>query len=236
MIITYLILVKLILAHFLADFCFQTKGFVQKKQEGRQSYHIMHTITHAALAYILVWDFRAWYIPLVIGLSHYLIDLWKSKKDESIINFIIDQIMHLIIIISLWLLATKQTGVVWESLKSLFENQVFWVYLVSFVFILKPTSIILSVSTKKWEEGRGTNGLENAGQWIGYLERTLILIFMCLSIYEAIGFLLAAKSIYRFGELKEASEIKKTEYIMIGTFLSFTIAIINGVFLQFFCN
>ena len=44
--------------------------------------------------------------------------------------------------------------------------------------------------------------------------------------WEAIGFLLAAKSVFRFGELKDAKDRKLTEYILIGTFLSFGIAII----------
>lgn len=56
---------------------------------------------------------------------------------------------------------------------------------------------------------------------------------MCIGVYEAIGFILAAKSIFRFGELKEAADIKKTEYIMIGTLLSFTIAIIDGLVIQY---
>ncbi|MDL2282397.1 DUF3307 domain-containing protein [Parabacteroides sp. OttesenSCG-928-G06] len=232
MIINYLILVKLLLAHFLVDFCFQSKIFVQKKREGKQSYHLVHAVTHASFAYFFVGCLKAWYIPLVVFGSHYLIDLWKSKRKESLTNFIIDQMMHLAIIIMLWLFVADQTETVRENIIKLFENKHFWVYLTGFVFVLKPTSVILSVSTKKWEAGRSFKGLENAGQWIGYLERILILIFISLSVYEAIGFLLAAKSIYRFGELKEPSEVKKTEYIMIGTFLSFTIAIIVGLILN----
>ena len=47
---------------------------------------------------------------------------------------------------------------------------------------------------------------------------------------EGIGFLLAAKSIFRFGELTKPREVKITEYVMIGTFSSFAIAIILGAF------
>jgi hypothetical protein len=42
--------------------------------------------------------------------------------------------------------------------------------------------------------------------------------------FEAIGFLIAAKSIFRFGDLKEAKDLKMTEYVLIGTLLSFGIA------------
>ncbi len=51
---------------------------------------------------------------------------------------------------------------------------------------------------------------------------------------EAVGFLLAAKSIFRFGELNKAKEIKVTEYVLIGTFASFTIAVVIGIILHKF--
>ena len=50
--------------------------------------------------------------------------------------------------------------------------------------------------------------------------------FILLGSYEAIGFLMAAKSIFRFGELKDKNEIKRTEYVLLGTLMSFTIAVV----------
>ena len=70
--------------------------------------------------------------------------------------------------------------------------------------------------------------MPNAGKWIGYLERVLILTFIFTDNIDGIGFLLAAKSIFRFGELNRTKDIKVTEYVLIGTFVSFTIAIIVG--------
>ena len=46
---------------------------------------------------------------------------------------------------------------------------------------------------------------------------------------EGIGFLLAAKSIFRFGDLNKAQELRNTEYILIGTLTSFAIAISIGL-------
>ena len=60
------------------------------------------------------------------------------------------------------------------------------------------------------------------------LERVLILTFIFVGYSEGIGFLLAAKSIFRFGDLQKSSELKLTEYVLIGTFLSFAIAIMVG--------
>lgn len=80
------------------------------------------------------------------------------------------------------------------------------------------------------------NGLKDGGLWIGYIERFLILTFVLMSYHEGIGFLLAAKSIFRFGELKNETEIKRTEYILIGTLLSFVLAVCVGMLMKVTLN
>lgn len=64
-------------------------------------------------------------------------------------------------------------------------------------------------------------GLTRGGQYIGWLERILVLLLVLMDQPNGIGFLIAAKSILRFGEIKDTSQRKVTEYIIIGTFLSF---------------
>ena len=63
---------------------------------------------------------------------------------------------------------------------------------------------------------------------IGITERILTLII--LGQYAAIGFIMAAKSILRFKE----SQTQKAEYVLIGTMLSFGIAIMLGISVQYF--
>ncbi|NLX81670.1 MAG: DUF3307 domain-containing protein, partial [Proteiniphilum sp.] len=53
--------------------------------------------------------------------------------------------------------------------------------------------------------------------------------FILVGRWEGIGFLLAAKSVFRFGDLKESKDRKLTEYILIGTLLSFGIAMGIGL-------
>jgi hypothetical protein len=71
--------------------------------------------------------------------------------------------------------------------------------------------------------------LNNAGKIIGMLERLFVFVFVVTGNWEGIGFLLAAKSVFRFGDLKESKDRKLTEYILIGTLLSFGIAIATGM-------
>ena len=64
-----------------------------------------------------------------------------------------------------------------------------------------------------------------SGALIGTLERWLIVFFMSIQEYEAIGFLIAAKSILRFSETKES---EKSEYVLAGTLVSIAIAVACG--------
>lgn len=75
-------------------------------------------------------------------------------------------------------------------------------------------------------------GLASAGKWIGICERMLILTFVLMQQYTAIGFLMTAKSILRFSE-KEANTQLKTEYVLVGTLVSFTSAAMTGILLRF---
>ena len=70
------------------------------------------------------------------------------------------------------------------------------------------------------------------GQYIGWLERSLVMMFILIDQPTSIGFLIAAKSILRFAEIKDTSQRKVAEYIIIGTFLSFGWAILVAVLTQ----
>jgi hypothetical protein len=76
-------------------------------------------------------------------------------------------------------------------------------------------------------------GLASAGKWIGICERILILTFVLVGQYTAIGFLMTAKSILRFSE-KEANTQLKTEYVLVGTLVSFVSAAMVGILMNFF--
>jgi len=73
-----------------------------------------------------------------------------------------------------------------------------------------------------------SRGLTNGGRTIGQWERALIFLFVCTGQFGSIGFLVAAKSIFRFGELKDRDNRMEAEYITIGTLMSFGWAITVG--------
>lgn len=92
---------------------------------------------------------------------------------------------------------------------------------------LKPANIIIKLVLDEYKIGLSSDcqEIKNAGALIGDLERILTLVFVILGKYEAVGFLIAAKSILRFRDTHTA----KTEYVLAGTFLSFGIAILCGI-------
>lgn len=65
-------------------------------------------------------------------------------------------------------------------------------------------------------------GLPEAGKIIGRFERLLILLFVLTGSVAGVGFLLTAKSVFRFGDLKDDKTHKRAEYYLIGTLSSFT--------------
>jgi len=71
--------------------------------------------------------------------------------------------------------------------------------------------------------------LPNAGKYISIIERLFVLIFIVIGRWEVIGLLIAAKSVFRFNDLKERNNRKLTEYILIGTLVSFGMAILAGL-------
>ncbi len=93
-----------------------------------------------------------------------------------------------------------------------------------------PTGILIRTSlsrilSKEQADAVNTAGLEKAGRYIGYLERILIITFILVDQWIAIGFLFTAKSIFRF----EESKTGKAEYFLLGTLFSFTCGILLGI-------
>lgn len=225
-----LILLKLLAAHVIGDFFLQTDNICEGKNARgakRLGYLTIHSVINALLAYLLMGLWDCWQIPVTVFFTHYLIDYVKSSiGSSSLWIFITDQLLHLTVICGLWVWLTDADICIDAEWLSDYR---LWIVALCYMLALKPASILLGTFIAKWTPANNEkNSLPNAGAWIGYLERVLILTFMLVGCMEGIGFLLAAKSIFRFGELTKAREVKITEYVMIGTLSSFTIAILLG--------
>ena len=224
-----IILIKLILAHLIGDFFLQPTSWVKDKERKKlkSAKLYLHVLVHVGLIFIVFMSFNAWKVALSIGGLHLIIDalkaMFQTRKNTRIL-FFIDQILHFSSIVMVWHVFYK--GYLDISYLSDVKT---WFLIVGVLFLTMPTSIIMKVIIAKWlpeSDDESPKSLQNAGKYIGILERVLIFVFILTNHFEAVGFLLAAKSIFRFGDLKEAHDLKLTEYVLIGTLLSFGIAIV----------
>ncbi len=236
-----ILLIKLILAHLLGDFVFQTASWVKAKEEKRlgawQLY--AHALIHGLLVFVLVWNFDLWKIAVLIALAHFAIDtvkIYAQREKTRRMWFFIDQAAHFL---SIGLVAIIFADVSLQYLSSEIGNKISLITAV--IFLTQPASIAIKVFISKWtpQIGEGKDAelknaedvesLASAGKYIGILERLFVFTFVVSGQWQAIGFLIAAKSIFRFGYLKESKNRKLTEYILIGTLVSFGIAMLTGL-------
>lgn len=227
----------LLLAHFISDFILQTRGMIHDKREkGWKSPALaIHALTAALLAVVLAWEWEHW---LVIGITtlstHWLIDVVKMRSEsfKSVRAFLLDQLAHVLVIVFLLFYLYPQLAILFVLHQDVVAT---WpVYLLGLLLLYRPTGFLIEHAIAKWAFDPAANtddSLPEAGKWIGYLERLLIFIFMLMGEYSAIGFLIAAKSILRFRD--HAQQQKQTEYILLGTLLSFTLAILVSLFVKY---
>ena len=229
---------KLLLSHILGDFVFQPYKWVKDKKDNkyRSIYLYLHACVHA-LALILILGFNKayWIGIIVIVITHLLIDLLKvylEKKTNARLLFILDQIAHLSIIAMVVHLYEPYTFSF-----EVFNDPKLLLFMVAILSVTVVSSIIMKVFMKPFnmteinpddEKNKG-NSLENAGKYIGMLERLFIFGFIVMQQWQVIGFLFAAKSVFRFNDLSKATDRKFTEYILIGTLMSFGLAILIGI-------
>lgn len=223
-----LIFIKLLLAHLIGDFLLQPKSWVEEKEKDKaKSLKLyLHILIHGILILLVLWSFNYWLLALLLVGSHGIIDvlkLYAQKDNTKSYWLLIDQALHIISIVALWILFFKPE----INLLSWYENPSFWVYAVSLLFITVVSGILIRVLLASWSKellSGNQESLNNAGKYIGMLERIFVFTFVISNNWEGIGFLLAAKSVFRFGDLKESKDRNLTEYILIGTLLSFGIA------------
>jgi len=228
-----IILIKLILAHFMGDFMLQPNSWVIEKEnlKAKSSKLYLHTLIHGILILLVLWDFKYWLLALLLMSIHGIIDtikLYAQKESNKSLWFLIDQGLHILSILILWILFTDPE----INPNILAENPGIWVYTAALIFITVVSSIAMRELMSTWSNALHDNNeesLNNAGKYIGMLERVFVFTFVVTGNWEGIGFLLAAKSVFRFGDLKESKDRKLTEYILIGTLLSFGIAVATGI-------
>lgn len=221
-------LIRLLAAHLLTDFALQPKKWVEaRRQKHLASKEFWWHIGLTTLLASWFTCFDTWWVPVIIFFSHGLLDWWKSYRKDSLLYFSIDQLLHLLVLGVIWVLKFPEAFTSLKLLQTCMDEPKLWVVGIALIFLSNPVGIIIGMVTKPFRdkiEKHSEKSLENAGTWIGMLERLIIFFLVLISQYEAIGLLIAAKSIIR---LKEGEQ-KMSEYVLIGTLISVSVAMVTG--------
>lgn len=238
----------LLLAHVLVDFYWQPTSWVTDKKEKKYKsrYLYFHTLLVIVVSYIALHQWENPFPAIALGIAHSVIDLVKISFDKkgSLTWFIADQAAHLATIALTALILTSNILPGLESLSIWLNKPKTLAALSGAMLSLSPVSFFVGILTRPWREelaklapGADDN-LANAGRWIGMSERLLIFVFVLVNQYSAIGFLIAAKSLLRYNEKVTDSGIppayisKKSEYVLVGTLMSYTCAIAVALAVQ----
>ncbi len=207
----------------------------------------------SAITWLLLGTWSAWFMAIGVFILNLLIECVKCRISPKVflqnqqinncinpdhcgtVGFLSGQITQLVALVLLWM-----------SIYHGAESTNSPAYYLRFVNVIQYSKLLILISGSVigiWGVGELlkhqllplANGLENkdgdcgipkGGRIIGILERTFVLIFVIAGQPEAAGFVLATKSVFRIGDLKETQDRTFAEYIMIGTFCSFAYSFI----------
>ncbi|WP_312303604.1 DUF3307 domain-containing protein [Chryseobacterium sp.] len=231
-----MIFIKLILAHLLGDFILQPNSWVADKENYKlkSKFLYFHVLIHTVLSFIFLWDLQLWWAAVLVGITHFIIDAAKLSFQTIKTKkrwFFIDQLLHVLVIAG----ASFYFG---EFNFSFLQDQEFLKILMAALFLTTPASVFIKILLSSWTPAPDgpntiqTESLTSAGKYIGILERLLVFTFIMVNHWEGVGFMVAAKSVFRFSDLAQAKQRKLTEYVLIGTLLSFGLAVLTGIIIK----
>lgn len=218
---TSALLALLVAGHALGDFVFQTDWMIGRKR--RPAGLLSHGAVVALCHVIALAPFLGRPALLAVGaiaVAHVLIDAIKAAvtarlRSHELECFFLDQLAHLGVIAAacLWLAPRARIVDPWftpELLRTL------GVVVAAYAFNVNGMSAVVAGLLSRHRIAPSQTG-PSAGRLIGILERMFTLTLILLDRWDAVGLLLAAKSLARF---KELDERQQAEYYLVGTLVS----------------
>lgn len=231
-----MIFTKLILAHLFGDFILQPDSWVADKERRKlkSPYLYLHVLIHTVLSFVFLWNTDLWWVSILVGITHLIIDasklIFQNVKNKKR-WFFIDQMLHILVILGISFYFK-------EFNFDFLSNQGVLKIGMAALFLSTPASIFIKILLSSWtpvpetQSSLQTESLSSAGKYIGILERLLVFTFIMVNHWEGVGFMVAAKSVFRFSDLAQAKQRKLTEYVLIGTLLSFGLAVLTGILIK----
>lgn len=245
-------LIALLFAHTLADFVFQTDWMVANKH--RPLALALHAAVVLATAIVATGTLHPALLVLAlvhIAIDAGKLILTRIRANAGgLAPFLIDQALHLatLLVLAFWrpglwagglwapgAIVTHDDGGIlgtglWSEATPLPVSHLPALMVLATGFILATRAggfavgLLMRPFAANLPGGTAAEGLPGAGRVIGLLERGLIFVLVLIGQPQGVGLLMAAKSILRYGALKEDREL--SEYVIIGTLASFGWALV----------
>jgi len=239
--------------HLLADFVFQPHRLIAQKRRGEISAYGLHGLVHylstaVILGFVMrgsLFSVRTHLVVAALTLVHLLIDFGKIRLAATYSAcdgsraYVTDQVLHfLTVVFSAWLLTPAvpfgELAALVQNVRSL-PNRFLAVPVIYVAVIFGGGYLIrslvssLAANVKSHSPERASEQLQNAGLYIGWLERFLVVTALLVQSPATVGLILTAKSIARYPEFKIE---RFAEYFLIGTLLSISMALLAGALLS----
>jgi len=234
---TTLLLLQLYLAHVVADFLVQPGWVVRNKRRphGFAAHAALHVV--AACAAVNIGLTARLFLGIVaLAVAHVVLDDVKNRfANDGPIAFAVAQAAHLLAVgvTAVWM-TTSWAGAI-DLMAQAARSKRLYLYVSSYVAVVFGGGSVVQKVTQSFLDQIHANvaaskpGLLNAGKYIGWVERFLILTFVLAGYDAAVGLLLAAKAVVRYPEIKEDTKSHFAEYFLIGTLTSVGLALVAGI-------
>ena len=233
-----LLFLQLYAAHLIADFLLQPDWIARAKRAPRPllAHAAIHFFCGCALVNLGL-NRRAAAAIFVLALVHVVVDHLKARlSNDGWGAFVVDQVAHLasIAVAVLWLSAGSWSSVQ-ETAGALLRSNRVYLVLSAYVGVIFGGGFLVQKVTESFLARIEGNlkalkpGLPEAGTYIGWVERFLVMTFVIAGFNEAVGLLLAVKALARFPEIKEDTKGHFAEYFLVGTLTSVGLALVGGL-------
>lgn len=243
---TQMTIMALLLAHLLGDFPLQPQWIACNK--GKRLWPL---ICHGIAHYCLAWACLLLFTPIpyftissqAVILAYIAVHLSIDKLKHLAIarrpsldnwkTFLSDQALH---ILTLTITATILAGssiaaLLRESQPSPSTKTHLLELAIVYVAVVFGGGYLIRYLTRGFsfnDRSHAPSTLKNAGLYVGWLERLLIVTAIAMQSPVLVGLIMTGKSIARFPEFKEP---RFAEYFLIGTLLSVSLSVLGGILL-----
>lgn len=237
----------LVVAHLTGDFLLQRTAVVEARKNGSWWAYAEHGGWHLAALILVLAMFAPGVISrpsafaVLVGLviAHLAVDWSKSRPGQILrpwFGFVADQAAHALVLALAWAMiigppaASDVVAAAWHG-----AGPQLLVLMAAYLLALPSAGYLnasllepLAVKAGQCDDGENSDeSLANAGKLIGWLERFLILTAVLVRSPTGVGFVLAAKSVFRFEDARHGR--RAAEYFLIGTLLSVSEAVLVGL-------